>query len=129
MNLKLVLSVFWTIFIFLGSITSGNTIDKIKWIHIPHFDKMVHFVWYFVLYLLWYSLLIVKYSKWIKLISRIYIALIITIYGFLIELLQMFFAFQRSFELNDILINFSGILTALIFFFPIYQSKIFGRFL
>lgn len=129
MYIKLILSLFWTIFIFIGSITSGDTIDKIKWINIPHFDKIVHFTWYFVLFLFWYSWFIIKYSKWVKLTYRILLASFIIIYGFLMELLQAFFAYQRSFELNDILFNSLGTLTALIFFFPIYQSKIFGRFL
>lgn len=129
MKVKLILSLLWTIFILIGSITSGDTIDKISWINIPHFDKIVHFIWYSVLYLFWYSWLIMKYTNCVNLNCRIFLVFIIILYGLLMELLQMFFAYQRSFELYDILINSIGTCSALILFFPLYQSKIFGRFL
>lgn len=129
MKVKLILSLLWTIFILIGSMTSGETIDKISWINIPHFDKVVHFTWYFVLYFLWYSWLIMTHTNCVSLNCRIFLASVIIAYGLLMELLQMFFAYQRSFELNDILINTIGTSMALIVFFPIYQSKIFGRFL
>ncbi len=129
MKIKLFLSLLWTIFILIGSITSGETINKIGWINIPHFDKIVHFTWYFVLYLFWYSWLIAKYTNCINLNCRFFLASVIIVYGLLMELLQMFFAYQRSFEINDILINSIGAGIALIVFFPLYQSKIFGRFL
>lgn len=129
MNLKLIACTIWTIFVITSSLLSSSTIDKISFINIPHFDKIIHFIWYFGLYMLWYSYFITHKHRFISFSFRIILVSLIIFFGITIEFLQLFFTQDRKFEFLDVIFNTSGAIISMLFFFPIYQSKIFGRFL
>lgn len=78
---------------------------------IPHFDKIVHFVLYFVLIFL--SLFIFSGSK-----QPGKVIIVSGIFGFslFIELMQDILPFGRTFSFLDLLTNLIGILTGLLVF-------------
>lgn len=129
MNKNIVLPLTWTIGIVIGSTISGNTLDQVSLFKIPYIDKIIHFIWYYVLYLLWYSFILNQNPKYINLYYRFILIACIICFGLLIELIQQFILIKRSAELNDFLANCLGAFTALITYFNLYQSKLFGKYL
>jgi VanZ family protein len=129
MRYNLLISILWTIFIIVGSIISGETLDNVSFLKIPHLDKVIHFLWYFVLFILWYSFLLSKNYKFVSLSYRLIVFLVLSAFGLMMEIVQKLFASHRYFEINDLLFNILGLFLGLLFFFPIYQNKFFGRFL
>lgn len=78
---------------------------------IPHIDKLVHFVLYFVLSVL--ALFVLskhKSSRKLAIIATIFI------FSFLIEIMQEIMPFGRAFSFTDLIANLSGILTGLLLF-------------
>jgi len=128
MNLKFITSILWTIFIIISSLISAKTVNKFSFFNIPYSDKIIHFIFYFILFLLWYNYTIsIKYN-YIHIQKRVILLLLVILFGILMELLQLSLTQTRTFEFSDIIINVIGSKTAFILFFPVYQSKIFGRF-
>jgi len=127
--MKLIFAILWTLFIIIGSAISGNSLNEFQLVKIPYFDKIVHFIWYFILYILWYSYLLNRKYTFIKLKARVLIFIIIIIFGFIIELLQKYFFIKRSAEITDFYADILGALMALFFFFKLYQSKFLGKYL
>ena len=117
----------WTVFVIVGSLISGNTLEKIPIFFIPHLDKFIHFIWYFILFLLWYNFLINKNVQQVLLHYRIILLVTLLILGFSLELFQQVIV-KRSFEITDIIFNSLGVLFGFITFFPIYQNPYLGRF-
>jgi VanZ family protein len=78
---------------------------------IPHFDKLVHFVLYFILAVL--SLFVFHASKPS---AKIFLLLSIFIFSLFIEVMQGILPFGRSFSGTDLLANLSGILAGLLLF-------------
>jgi len=82
-------------------------------IKIPGEDKTAHFVFYFVLTLVWYIALVKIYkNKYLKYI----IAVAVIIYGIIIEMLQGLTNYRQE-DFNDVLANTGGTLLALLFIF------------
>lgn len=105
----LFLAITWTTFLTVLSLVNvgslGNTIK------IPYKDKMVHFVFYFLFYVLWYSFLKLNSSS-SKLKFKVLFAAIG--YGILIEVLQEVMANHRSSDSVDVLANSVGAFCGLI---------------
>jgi VanZ family protein len=78
---------------------------------IPHLDKFVHFVLYFVMAVL--SLFV--FSRY-KPSHKIIIIAGIFIFSFFIEVMQGILPFGRTFSFTDLLANLSGILAGLLLF-------------
>lgn len=78
---------------------------------IPHLDKFVHFVLYFVMAVL--SLFV--FSRYTP-SHKIIIVAGIFIFSFFIEVMQGILPFGRTFSFTDLLANLSGILAGLLLF-------------
>ncbi|WP_073580917.1 VanZ family protein [Flavobacterium cucumis] len=100
----LFLAIFWTIGILIGSLARINSIPNIS---IVGNDKMVHFIFYFVLFLLWFVALNRKKKE-----NRLNfcILIFILIFGIIIEVLQGMFTQNRQADFSDIVANFGGVL-------------------
>lgn len=98
----------WIVIITVLSLSSFEDIDT-EGINIPHLDKLVHFLFYFVAAILG-ALLIREQTKGYLNLSRsvIFTTLIVIIYGIVIEVIQDTFTQSRSGELYDVLANSLG---------------------
>ncbi|WP_084530210.1 VanZ family protein [Flavobacterium cucumis] len=88
----------------IGSLARINSIPNIS---IVGNDKMVHFIFYFVLFLLWFVALNRKKKE-----NRLNfcILIFILIFGIIIEVLQGMFTQNRQADFSDIVANFGGVL-------------------
>lgn len=103
-------AVIWTALI---AILSLITVEGIKsTIAIPHKDKMVHFVFYFVFVLLWFG--VKKASGNSKKVSQTIFFLAVG-YGLLMELLQNLLTASRTADVLDVLANTLGAFMALLY--------------
>ncbi|HOZ51124.1 MAG TPA: VanZ family protein [Chitinophagaceae bacterium] len=104
----MVLALIWTLLIFIGCSLPGKEIPKIGLF--AHFDKLVHFVFFFVFFLLW------KISR-ASLSNSSFIILILAItYGFSLEFYQMYFVAGRSFDTWDGIADTIGAVSGLLFY-------------
>ncbi|MDX9769911.1 MAG: VanZ family protein [Tenuifilaceae bacterium] len=107
----------WTVIIILATTLPSSSIPKSSLLQIPHFDKLVHFVQFFVL-----ALFILSERNSLKqqgkLANRaIAFALSISIaYGLIIELLQYFLLPTRSGSLYDFMANVLGAIMAVVLY-------------
>ena len=103
-------------------ITVGSLISMKGESAIPvHFsDKFVHFVAYFLLTLSWFF---VYNSKPRLLKSYVTIAMLVFIYGIIIEVCQMLFTDERQADVYDMLANLVGISSALAIFKTYFKKK------
>ena len=102
-------TIVWAILVFIASSISGDNLNKVKIITIPHFDKFVHFSLYFGLAVL--LIIAIKKDKRTEKLPLISIAsaLLITIgYSIIMELLQFYFFVSRSMEMGDAITNTIG---------------------
>jgi len=86
---------------------SLNSLTSTPQINIPHKDKIVHFIFYFVFVILWYK----AFNSQNKYIVTIVVLAII--YGIVIEVLQHTLTKNRSADIFDVVANAAGSLTAL----------------
>lgn len=89
----LFLALFWTIGIFIGCSMPGKDLPSIP--VFDHFDKVVHFTFFAVFYILWY--LFFYKLKYIAII----LLFIVFLYGFGIEFYQLNCIEGRSFDVWD----------------------------
>jgi VanZ family protein len=85
----------------------ASKVPRIYWIHIPHFDKIIHAGIFAVLCTTAYLWLSHNYSAAKKKIALL-IVLLMTGYGIGIEFIQSALIEGRSFEKLDILADFTG---------------------
>ena len=113
----------WLLIIFYISLIPSEKIPDYQLLIIPYFDKMVHFGIYFVLSILFASLLIqLKYNK---LQTYIIVILPCAIIGGGIEILQNILPVHRSGTHLDFLADFLGTITGLFIYFKLLiNSKI-----
>jgi VanZ family protein len=120
---KYIKLIVWLIIIFYISLIPSEKIPDYQVLSIPYFDKMVHFGIYFVLSVLFASLLVqLKYNK-----IQTYIIVILpcAIIGGGIEILQNILPFHRSGSHLDFLADFLGTITGLVIYFKLLiYSKI-----
>jgi VanZ family protein len=108
-------SIAWALFILVLCGIPGNEINKVKFIDIPQFDKVVHFILYFV-----FTLLLISESNKQRqnrkvTVESILIAAVFALsYGVLIEVLQKYLFINRSAEILDVVANTFGYLIAVI---------------
>ncbi len=102
-------AVIWTVLI---TILSLITVEGMKSdIALAHKDKIVHFVFYFIFVLFWFS--VKKTGSNLKKISRT-VFLWAVGYGMLMELLQNLLTDNRTADVLDVLANTLGALVALL---------------
>ena len=104
----------WAAFILIICGIPGDDLDKFNIIVIPYLDKMVHLVLYYIFATFLFSGFTRYYaSHHLKSRTFIYGTAIALSYGILIELLQLYVFSHRSFEILDIVGNFTDIVAAL----------------
>jgi len=113
----LFLALFFTVAIALGSLLSidGEPLPQVQFL-----DKIVHAIGYGVLAESW----LLAYKHLIKRqVTIFWIGLSVFIYGIVIEVLQGTLTSNRQADIYDLLANFVGILTAIIFFNIFFREK------
>jgi VanZ family protein len=105
-NKFLLATVVWVVFITYACLAGASNIPEASWLNIPNKDKIVHFVFYFVL-----TLLLSKDYR-VKSISTekawLYAFVTAVSYGVVIEIFQGLFTAERSAEVLDVVANTSG---------------------
>ncbi len=110
-------SVVWAIVILILCGMPGDDLNKVKFIDIPHLDKIVHGFLYFVFTLLLISENNTQKTYFEVTMSSIIIAAAIALsYGILIEILQKFLFISRGAEILDMVANTIGFLIAVILY-------------
>ena len=108
------------LFIFYGSVTSGNNLNKVPFLQIENFDKLVHLTFYFSLSLLLISSL--NRNTQLKKHDVLVINIIFVIsYGLMMEVFQKYFTFNRSAEILDAFANTIGCILGVLIF-PFLQK-------
>ena len=98
------------------SLTSSNTFDKVSFINIPFFDKIVHFGMYFGLM----TVIILENRKTINKTGQLFLTgLIPLLYGILIETMQSTITLTRTGSIYDALFNCAGILVSILLWLSI----------
>jgi VanZ family protein len=113
-------AILWAILIFILSSISGNQLNQLPKLLIPHLDKLVHFGLYFIFVLL----LISGFNESLNKPKMILAIAISATYGGIIELLQQFVFVKRSMDLYDFAANLSGILLGAILYQTIRKTKL-----
>lgn len=99
---------FWIAIITFLSLTSFEDLDT-GGLNIPHLDKVVHFIFYFVAAILGSLLLRENSEGRLNPLKAAFLAAIFAvIYGIVIEVIQSVFTQNRSGELFDVLANSLG---------------------
>lgn len=100
----------WTIVITVFSlITLGKVVDEVE---VPYKDKIVHFSFYFVFVILWYSYL--KFKNIFK-YNGLFVLVVAIAFGILIEICQSKITVSRTGDPVDVLANSVGAILGLIF--------------
>jgi len=128
MNGSFIKAIVWAVLIFIGSAISGNTLNGVKLINISGFDKVVHFTWYFFLFLF----IAAGTNKWKgKLIisNAVIILFLCVLYGGMLEWLQGHIFIKRSEDIFDFIANSTGAIVASILFSFLYKRKFWKKWL
>jgi VanZ family protein len=92
-KLSLVLAIIWTIIILVGCTMPGRDLPPIT--VFAHFDKVVHFIFFLVFFVLWFC------ASYLFRYKALFITLIACLLGFSIEFYQLHFVTGRSFDVWD----------------------------
>lgn len=111
-------AIFWTITIIVLSLIAINQdIDPLK---IPNKDKIVHFMFYFIFVILWYSYF--KNENFHKKYGLMVVVVAI-IFGILIEICQATLTTSRQGDPMDVLANSTGAILGIIFSILWYKRR------
>ena len=103
-----------------GSLTSSSNLNKVNFLAFENIDKLIHFLMYAALSLLFFIAL--RKNSRFKRKEQIIITLILVIsYGLIMEVFQFYFTNDRSAELIDAFANILGSLFGLLIF-PIFYK-------
>jgi len=108
-------NIIWAAIIFILCAVPGDELPKTNAIHIPHFDKIVHFGMFFIMgiFLMAEFRIQTKLKRNTILIISL---LLIGIYGGAIEFLQQNYFVNRSGDYMDLLADILGGITAIILY-------------
>ena len=112
-------AILWSLFILLGSLSSGNKIPVVK---IPHLDKMIHFGLYFVL--TGFFLFAHFYKQPPLFLPLIVISMYCSIYGGIIEILQEILTPDRTGEFLDMVANICGCIFGALFYRYLFKPVV-----
>ena len=99
----------------------GSDLPEEPFFEIIYFDKWVHIGMFGILTFLWCFPFLKSKNGSVKLF--LLIALYSIIYGVLMEFVQKYFAFERDFDLLDIIADSVGSILALIWLFYFLRRK------
>lgn len=104
----------WSFVVLVLSVISGNIVNEVPVMKIPHIDKVAHFGMYFVLaFLLIYDFH--HNNPGLSLFKAYLFSVIIAlIYGGSIEIIQTIPVLHRSCDIYDIIANSSGVFFAML---------------
>ena len=128
MNWSYIKAFVWASLIFIGSSISGESLNGVKLINIPGFDKLIHFTWYFVLCLLLLTAVSKQRGK-LTLGQIILISFICFSYGGILEILQGTVFTKRSQDIFDFIANCSGAIVATVAFGWFFKRKFWRKVL
>lgn len=100
-NSKKVVLVVWTAFLFILHFIPGKKLPQESWISQYHIDKLIHFTVFFLSSLVYTQLILrTRHSKWFLcfLISPLFF-----------ELGQAIFAWDRSYEILDVVVDYAAV--------------------
>ena len=104
----LILAITWTIIVTVLSLSKISGLDTP--INIPNKDKVVHFVFYFLFYILWFYCFISEKNR----TQLLWIVFVVSVsYGLLMEALQDVVGTNRTPDVYDVCANTLGALCAL----------------
>ena len=109
-----ILFISWLVFITFSSLFSFEGNMSVQSLNIPHADKVVHFIFYFVLVILGVKAIPEFFTT--KLVLRkvlLYTLFFAIAYGILIEFLQYGFTENRHGDILDVLANSVGALAGM----------------
>ena len=86
-------------------------LDQVRELTPTYADKIFHFLAYFVLSILWFNSFYFIFNK-SKQVSIVRSLLFSAVFGILIEVLQSSVTTSRTFDVKDIIANFSGMFVA-----------------
>jgi VanZ family protein len=116
---KNIFSILIALIILYLSLANSHNFDKVSFIKIPNFDKIVHFGMYFVLM----SVIIIENRKTLKSTCNLFLTgLIPFFYGILLEILQSTLTSTRTGSIYDALSDSTGILVSILLWFWIKAS-------
>lgn len=101
----------YTLAITIASLVSLSNLPRVE---VPGKDKTIHFIFYFVLTLLWNLVFYKKFKNWSY---KFIIVLAVVIYGIIIEVLQGVLTKNREADVYDAIANSCGALVALVIIF------------
>jgi len=101
----------WLIVILYLSLMPGDGLPRVPLFAIPHFDKLIHLGFYFILTLL----LIRPFSSFTRR-AYVYSLILASLLSGCVEILQEKIAVLRHGDIYDFLANLTGILLALLFY-------------
>ena len=108
-KIALVLAVLWTLLISTSCLLPASSFKAFSFDTIISIDKLVHFTFYSVFFVLWSLALGLKKKR------QLFILMAVTItFGVLIEILQATMSLGRSYELDDIIANTIGSVLGLV---------------
>jgi len=115
------LALIWVVLVTVLSLINGSSFSGVG-PTIPNADKLVHFLFYFVMQILLCFALCKSYN----LIKYLYILLFTLSYGIIIELLQEKITTTRSGDFYDFLANALGAITAFLLLFLTKSKKFYN---
>jgi len=115
--IRKIAAIFWTTMVIIGSSISGGKVNKLSPLTFEGADKIMHFVAYMGMVLLW-SLVLKETGKRIGGARLSFYASIAL--GILLECGQSLVFDNRSFEIMDIIANIMGSIIGLILFYKLF---------
>ncbi len=117
------LFVSWLVFVTLASLFSFDQ-DDTPSINIPHFDKFVHFTFYFVMVILgiWAVREYLKAPRKLAVVV-VWVVVFAVLYGIIIEVLQHTLTASREGDILDALANAAGALMGMLVAKALFSSK------
>jgi VanZ family protein len=103
----------WAILILALTLSPAPALPSVKWIYIPHADKMVHFVLFGVMYILLMRGLMKQHSPAFYNRDVLWAIVIVILYGAATEILQAVLPTGRDADVMDWLADCAGTLAAL----------------
>lgn len=110
-------SAVWILVILLATTLPSSSIPKVPMFDIPHFDKIVHFILFFILaiFLLSESNKLRKQGELTRFAAVVALSVSFT-FGLAIELMQLYLLPTRSGSLLDFIANMAGAIAAVIIY-------------
>lgn len=102
----------WTLLVTVLSLISTGSFVSIANINIAYKDKIVHFIFYFVMVILWLN----YYNRTTSKNSYIKVLFMTICYGILIEICQGVFTANREADVFDAIVNAVGAFSGFILF-------------